>query len=94
MFNELREKEIFELAQKYAYQYQETIGERNVYPTAEALDNLKNFEEDLPNLSSAAKEVIELLEEYGAPATVVQQLRIALQTVLRSGFAGTFPFVR
>jgi glutamate/tyrosine decarboxylase-like PLP-dependent enzyme len=72
MFGELREKEIFELAQKYAYRYQETIGERNVYPTEAALNDLKNFEEDLPALSSTGKEVIELLEKYGAPATVAQ----------------------
>jgi glutamate/tyrosine decarboxylase-like PLP-dependent enzyme len=72
MFLDFKEKEIFELAKKFAYQYQDEIGERNVFPTAEALNNLKNFEEDLPLAPSTAKEVIELLEQYGSPATTAQ----------------------
>src|SRR5258705_2149852 len=72
MFAELRSKEIFDLARQYAYQYQDKISERNVYPTEEALNDLKNFEEDLPDSSSTAKLVIELLDRYGSPATVAQ----------------------
>ncbi len=72
MFSELKEKEIFELAKDYAYHYQEEVSERNVFPTEEALKNLKVFEEDLPDLSANAREVIELLGTYGSPATVAQ----------------------
>ncbi len=72
MFKELEEKEIFELAKKYAYEYQQEVNERNVFPTAEALDNLKHFEEDLPVPSLPATQVIEMLQLYGAPATVAQ----------------------
>src|SRR5882672_6384871 len=70
MLQELETKEIFELAKQYAYQYLEKIGDREVYPTAEALYDLKNFEENFPESSSSAKKVIELLERYGSPATV------------------------
>ena len=72
MFNELKTKEIFELAKKYAFQYQEQVSERNVYPTEEALHNLKAFEEDLPDTPSTGKQVIEFLDRYGSPATVAQ----------------------
>ncbi|GHN02051.1 aspartate aminotransferase family protein [Cytophagales bacterium WSM2-2] len=69
MFKELESKEIFELAKQFAYKYQEGVRARNVYPTADALRDLKNFEEDLPVKPSKASDVIRQLEKYGAPAT-------------------------
>jgi glutamate/tyrosine decarboxylase-like PLP-dependent enzyme len=72
MFDELREKEIFELAKTYAFNYLDKIGERVVFPTQDALDNLKIFEEELPLSTSNTKSVIGLLNKYGSPATVAQ----------------------
>jgi glutamate/tyrosine decarboxylase-like PLP-dependent enzyme len=72
MLEEISQKEIFELAKKYAYRYQQAVGERNVYPTQGALDNLRVFDEDLPQSPSSASQVIELLDRYGSPATVAQ----------------------
>ena len=43
--------------------------DRNVYPTEEALDNLSIFDEELPLNSTKATNVIELLNQYGSPAT-------------------------
>ncbi|MEX0272837.1 MAG: aspartate aminotransferase family protein, partial [Flavobacteriaceae bacterium] len=69
MFLEIRDKEIFKQAQKYSFEYLEGIFDRNVYPTQKALDNLSMFDEDLPIGSTNAGHVIELLNDYGGPAT-------------------------
>ena len=72
MFLEMQEKSIFEKAQMYAFKYLEKAFERNIYPEEEALIDLKHFEEDMPNDSSEASNVIDLLNKYGSPATVSQ----------------------
>ena len=69
MFLEIRDKEIFKQAQHYAYNYLETIFDRNVYPTKEALDNLAVFDEELPENTTKAEDVLEQLNTYGSPAT-------------------------
>jgi glutamate/tyrosine decarboxylase-like PLP-dependent enzyme len=46
--------------------------DRNVYPTNEALENLKHFDETMPIKSSNSIEIIEQLNSYGSPATVSQ----------------------
>jgi glutamate/tyrosine decarboxylase-like PLP-dependent enzyme len=70
MFLELQEKCIFDKAQSYAYQYIDNVLERNVYPTENALEDLKHFEYDLPMESGNASEIIDFLNRYGSPATV------------------------
>ena len=72
MFEEMASKELFELAKKSAYEYQEGITERNVYPSQEAIDNLKFFDEDLPATNTSPQSIIRLLAQYGSPATVAQ----------------------
>lgn len=69
MFQEIRNKEIFNQAQKYAFEYLENVFERNVYPTEEALNDLSIFNEELPLDSTNAKSVIDQLNKYGSPAT-------------------------
>ena len=69
MFKELKDKEFFEQVQNYAQSYLDLALERNVYPTKEAIDNLSHFDEIMPEKSSEVKEVIELLNTFGAPAT-------------------------
>jgi len=72
MFEELREKKIFDKAIDYGYAYLDHALKRNVFPTDEAISNLKNFEEEMPLRSSNASDVIDFLNQFGAPATVSQ----------------------
>ena len=52
--------------------YLDSLADRNVFPTYEALANLSVFDEELPIEPTAATEVVELLVRYGAPATTTQ----------------------
>ncbi len=72
MYLEMKDKKFFEKVQTYGYEYLQKAFERNVYPTDEALNNLKHFEEELPIEPSNANDVIEILNKYGSPATVSQ----------------------
>ncbi|WP_405605871.1 pyridoxal phosphate-dependent decarboxylase family protein [Polaribacter sp. Asnod1-A03] len=69
MFLEIRNKEIFNQAQQYSFEYLESVFDRNVYPTEEAVKNLSIFNEELPTDSTNAKSVLEQLNKYGSPAT-------------------------
>ncbi|WP_228853050.1 pyridoxal phosphate-dependent decarboxylase family protein [Aegicerativicinus sediminis] len=70
MFKELSDKTVFNKAQNYAYGYIDNVFNRNVFPTEEALDNLSNFDEELPTSSAKVEEVLSQLNTYGSPATV------------------------
>ncbi|MCK5099906.1 MAG: aspartate aminotransferase family protein, partial [Desulfobacteraceae bacterium] len=72
MFAEMEEKSVFDKSQGYAYEYLTNAFERNVYPTDKAIKNLEYFNEDLPQTSSDAQEIISQLHKYGSPATVSQ----------------------
>ncbi|WP_298496623.1 aminotransferase class V-fold PLP-dependent enzyme [uncultured Algibacter sp.] len=69
MFQDIRNKNIFEQSQQYAFQYLESIFDRNVYPTEEAINDLSNFDETLPKETSKAENVLKQLNQYGSPAT-------------------------
>lgn len=69
MFLEIRNKEIFNQVQRYSFEYMETIFERNVFPTKKALNDLSIFKEELEEDGVSAKDVLELLNTYGNPAT-------------------------
>jgi glutamate/tyrosine decarboxylase-like PLP-dependent enzyme len=53
-----------------AIAYRKIIQERKVAPSAEALENLKNFDIQLPENPVNEKNVLELLDKFGSPATV------------------------
>ncbi len=72
MFREMREKSVFKQAQTYAYDYLDKVFDRQVYPTEAAIANLKHFEEDMPEQTAEAADVIDLLHQYGSPATIPQ----------------------
>lgn len=72
MFSEMQDKTLFALAQKCAYEYADTVLERNVFPTQEALENLKIFDEDMPEQMANPEKIISQLHEYGSPATISQ----------------------
>lgn len=69
MFLELRNKALFKQAQDYSFEYLESVLERNVFPTEEALKNLSIFNEELPLKTSKPENILEQLHTYGSPAT-------------------------
>ena len=72
MLQELEIKAIFEQAQDYAFDYVDKIRERNVFPTDDAIADLDKFTGVLPQTTGEAAEILKLLNQYGAPATVAQ----------------------
>ncbi|HIJ87749.1 MAG TPA: aspartate aminotransferase family protein [Desulfuromonadales bacterium] len=70
MFTEIQDKSLFEQAQKHAFQYLDEAFQRTIFPTEDALEKLSIFDEDMPQNQSEGREVIELLHQYGSPATV------------------------
>jgi len=71
MFSQLQTREIFEQAKSHAFAYMNGVRERNVYPTDQAIKNLGIFDEALPAEPGDPAEILNLLHEYGSPATVV-----------------------
>ena len=72
MFSEMRDKRLFAQAQQHALLYLDAVFQRNVYPTEEALENLKIFDEKFPQAPCDGGAVIDRLHRYGSPATVAQ----------------------
>ena len=69
MFQDIRNKDIFEQTQRYAFEYLESVFDRNVYPTEAAMHDLSKFDEALPITSTKAEKVLKQLNKYGSPAT-------------------------
>jgi len=72
MFEEISRKDILKQAEKYAFDYLDTVFDRNVFPDETALKKLDAFTESLPDLPGSTEEILELLHTCGAPATVAQ----------------------
>lgn len=72
MFREMKEKSIFNQVKEYAFEYADNSLNRNVYPTEEAIEDLKIFDEDLPEFPNQPQDILEKLHKYGSPATVSQ----------------------
>ncbi len=72
MFQELKEKNILEQVKEYAFDYVNKAFERNVFPTADAVVNLKKFEEPVPDSIGNPEVILEQLNLYGSEATVSQ----------------------
>lgn len=72
MYHEMQEQNIFNKAQGYAMHYLDTVFDRHVSPTTKAIEDLKYFDEDMPSTSGNSSDIIDQLNEYGAPATVTQ----------------------
>lgn len=51
-------------------QYINTINERRVFPTQEAIDALSQFDEPFPNNPTDPAVIVKLLDDVGSPATV------------------------
>ncbi len=72
MIHEMSDKGIFNQVKEYAFEFADTSLNRNVFPTPDAIEGLKKFDEELPVLPSQAKDVLKQLHEYGSPATVIE----------------------
>jgi glutamate/tyrosine decarboxylase-like PLP-dependent enzyme len=71
MFHQMRDKSIFNQAKEYSFEYADNSLSRNVFPTQEAIEGLKNFDEELPLSPNQPEEVLKQLHKYGSPATVL-----------------------
>lgn len=69
MFNEIKDASIFKLSKDFGVKYLSEVFERNVYPEEEALNNLKVFDEELPDEFTPSKRILNMLNSFGAPAT-------------------------
>ena len=72
MFEQMKTKQLFTQAQNYAFDYADKSFERNVYPSAQALENLQQLHHPLPAKPTCASSIIEQLHSIGSPATVSQ----------------------
>lgn len=70
MFDEREDPSLFQQALEYGLAYMRDIPNRRVFPDKDAVAGLSYFEEALPEVPAEAKEVLSLLQQYGAPATV------------------------
>ncbi len=71
-FQDLQDEKLFDKANQYGKDYLATVLDRNVFPTEEAIQNLKVFDEAMPEVPTKAIGVIETLHKFGAPATIPQ----------------------
>jgi glutamate/tyrosine decarboxylase-like PLP-dependent enzyme len=72
MRRELKDKSLLEQARQYAFDYIDGVAERAVFPDAAALQNLDRFDDPLPDHPQSGADVLALLNDCGAPATVAQ----------------------
>ena len=64
--------QLYEQAKNYALDYMQTVLDRPVFPTADAIKNLAVFREKLPDQPVDPYRVLEKLHQFGSPATVAQ----------------------
>lgn len=65
-----KDKQVFEQAKGYAYDYLDKVSDRKVYPGEIALSGLSKFDEPLSQESADVEEMLRMLHEFGSPATV------------------------
>ncbi len=72
MFDEMLQKSAFDDARNAAYAYADAALTRNVFPTPQALQDLAQFDEPLPDVPGDARQILQQLDRYGSAATVAQ----------------------
>jgi glutamate/tyrosine decarboxylase-like PLP-dependent enzyme len=70
MYQLAQERDLFEQAKSYAYEYMDGVFDRNVFPTPAALAMLNSFDEPLPQAPADPADMLRMLHKYGSPATV------------------------
>lgn len=71
MFHEMKDKSIFNQVKDYAFEYADNTLKRNVFPTQDAIDGLRIFDEELPGSPNEPEIILKQLHKYGSPATVL-----------------------
>ncbi len=66
----LRSQAALRKGSQHGSDYLAGLAERNVAPSATAIDDLSNFVEPLPEQPSESEAVLDMLNEYGSPASV------------------------
>jgi len=65
MLSELESKDIFNLSRKYAFEFIDKIDEVDVYPSAENVLKLNDFDEELNDISINPEEILNQLHNIG-----------------------------
>jgi glutamate/tyrosine decarboxylase-like PLP-dependent enzyme len=65
-----QQRDLFEQAKSYAFEYMDGVFDRNVFPNSAALAGLNSFDEPLPLAPGDPADMLRMLHEYGSPATV------------------------
>jgi glutamate/tyrosine decarboxylase-like PLP-dependent enzyme len=76
LFSEMRyhleEKEVFEQAKRFAYDYIDNLRKMDVFPSGSSVAGLKFFDEPMPEDTCSPYELLEILNTYGSPNTIAQ----------------------
>ena len=72
MNEQIKTKDLFEDAKKYAYEYLENMKDMDVFPSSDSLLMLNTLSETMPSNPGSPQEIIKLLHEIGSKNTVVQ----------------------
>ncbi len=72
MSAEMVDKSLFKQAETYAFAYVDKVFDRHVFPKDQAIEQLKQFDQALPDSPSDPAEIIKQLHDYGSPATISQ----------------------
>ena len=72
MRHQNRDKRIYEQVVAYAFEYLDTVHDRAVFPSNDALQQLAEFDEPLPEHPGEVSGILDMLHEVGSPATVAQ----------------------
>ena len=72
MQQELKDKNLFDQARSYAFEYIDNIEEMDVFPSEANLKNLSQFDEILQDKTISAKEILTQLHRHGSAATIAQ----------------------
>ena len=65
-------RKLLQTTAEYAVRYLEGLGTRNVAPTEEAIANLIQFDQPLPNEPVDPELVLQQLDELGSPTSIAQ----------------------
>ena len=72
MYHEMEQKFVFDEARAAAYAYADGVFHRHVFPNPQALADLANFDEPMPDDPGNALQILQQLDKFGSPATLAQ----------------------
>lgn len=72
MHAEQQLKSLYDEARGYAFEYADSVAERNVFPSSDAIRGLDYFVEDMPVENGDGSEILKQLHKFGSPASTAQ----------------------